>query len=93
MNTSRKSSELFTVHKTFKLQRLQEKIKVLEHTNYMLQEKYSQEEMLQAKAIKIYDKSRYKWKKKKVEIMKANREILKIIEHLNRQIGNIKELV
>ena len=77
--------------KTSRIQRLQERIKALEHANCVLEELCANEEMSKEKASEAYENNKKKWEKERITLIKANKEIVKMMEHVDKQIENIKE--
>ena len=86
----KKNSVLSLENKSSKIQRLQDRIKALESTKYALEERCAQEEALQAKVLDKCDKNRRKWGIEKAALVKANKEVLKMMVHINSQIINVK---
>ena len=57
----------------------------------MLEEMHAGEEKAKDKIIDEYNKNKTKWKREKNMLLKANKEILKMMEHIDKQIANVRE--
>lgn len=76
--------------KNNKINKLQERVKALERTNEMLEEMYEGEETAKDKVLEKYNTNKSKWQKERNMLLKANKEILKMMEHIDKQIANVK---
>eukprot|EP00826_Nyctotherus_ovalis_P004480 TRINITY_DN10977_c0_g1_i1.p3 TRINITY_DN10977_c0_g1~~TRINITY_DN10977_c0_g1_i1.p3 ORF type:complete len:108 (+),score=27.18 TRINITY_DN10977_c0_g1_i1:243-566(+) len=57
----------------------------------MLEEMYASEETAKEKVLDKLSKNKSKWQREKNTLLKANKEIIKMMEHIDKQIANVKE--
>ena len=77
--------------KTSKLERLEERIKELEHRNTLLAERCEQEKMARIKTLRMCYSDKMKWRREKFLLMQLNKKLGRIIEQVYRKIENVKK--
>lgn len=77
--------------KSGKIGRLQEKVKALEREHAMLEEMCGSEENAKGLAIEKYNENKAKRDQERNALLKANEEILKMMQHIEKQIATVKK--
>ena len=77
--------------KKSKAERLEEKIKELEHRNKLLAERYEQEKEARIKTLRMCYNDKMKWRKEKFLLTQLNKKLGKMIEQVYTKIEIVKQ--